>query len=112
MLPGVFSSAGTQSFALAFPPPAMATACGQGQVLIHLGGFFFFSSWHVLSSPTFISQENMLATERLENTEKQGKLKTSKISSEITTVKTVVCVSICTFLFVCRYEYAFKVIHL
>ena len=53
------------------------------------------------SSPTCISQ-NTLAAERLENIEMEEKLKTSTISSEITTFKTVgcVCVSICTFLFV------------
>ena len=61
----------------------------------------------MFSSPTCISQENTLAAERLENIEMEEKLKTSKISSEITTFKTVgcVCVSICTFLFVFSSEY-------
>ena len=49
----------------------------------------------MFSSPTCISQENTLAAERLENIEMEEKLKTSKISSEITTFKTVVYVCVC-----------------
>ena len=83
----------------------MAAACRQGQLLIHLGGFLFFfiffGGWHVFSSPTCISQENTLAAERLENIEMEEKLKTSKISSEITTFKTVVCVCVHLYFSLC-----------
>ena len=90
------SSAGIWFFALGLPPRAHGSCLQAGSAADSSWWvFFFFGGWHVFSSPTCISQENTLAAERLENIEMEEKLKTSKISSEITTFKTVVCVCVC-----------------